>query len=299
MLIILLVTLSISSLTSCLTCGYKNEGFIIPVADDDGEEELQMSPELMGEMVDNISSPIEMASLVKSLELAFSQKYLASTRNVSRYHTSHQKAFALGIFVCDLGYLNMYGRVSLVLDYLSAVKTLADGINIGQFFDFSTLKRIATNNQNVDSLVHISQQNFNRMDKHLQQNRRGDLSILMIAGGWLEGLYLSCQFLKERPEERRLAESIGEQKTMLSQLLLMLNSYSKERYIADLITELNTIKVIFDDIRITIEVGEPSMVEVNGMWTFTSGETSIVHYTDEQMEEITKRTEIVRNKLIN
>jgi len=285
--------------TSCNSCGRTNkDAFVIPDSIYEGSDELPVNPSVMDEMVDNIASPIEMASLVKSLNVPFSQKYLATTKNVSNYNTSHEKAFNLGIFGCNLGYLNMYGRTSLVLDYISAIKNLADGINVGQFFDFNTLKRLATNNQNIDSLVHISQQSFNRMDKYLQRNNRGNLSILMVAGVWVEGLYLSAQFLKERPHEKRLAESIGEQKFMLDQLILILKNYSREQYIANLITELTTIKSIYEGIRITIEPGEPKMIEVNGMLTFVQTDVSTVHYTEEQMQAIVAQAEIVRNKLI-
>jgi len=292
------VALTLQGITSCTTCSRTNaDSFVIPDSFGDTGE-LPVKPSVMEEMVDNIASPIEMASLVKSLNVPFSQKHLATTKNVSNYNTSHEKAFNLGIFGCDLGYLNMYGRTSLVLDYISAIKNLADGINVGQFFDFTTLKRLATNNQNIDSLVHISQQSFNRMDKYLQRNSRGNLSILMVAGVWVEGLYLSAQFLKERPNEKRLAENIGEQKLMLDQLILILKNYSREQYIANLIDELTTMKNIFDGIKITIEVGEPKMIEVDGMLTIVQTDVSTVHYTEEQMQAIITQAEIVRNKLI-
>jgi hypothetical protein len=259
--------------------------------------ELQVNPSVMEEMVDNLASPIEMASLVKSLNIPFSQKYLASTKNVSNYHMAPEMAFNLGIIGCDLGYINMYGRTSLVLGYIQAIRTLADGINVGQFFDFNTLKRLATNNQNIDSLVHVSQQSFNRMDRYLQRNNRSNLSILMIAGFWVEGLYLSAQFLKERLNEKRLAESICEQKLMLDQLILILKNYSREQYIANLIDELIPIKNIFDGIKITIEVGEPRAIEIDGMLTFVQTDVSTAHYTEEQMQAIIIQSEIVRNKL--
>jgi len=292
------VALMVQGLTSCNSCSRKSDVFNIPDSLHESGSELQVNPNVIEDMVGNIASPIEMASLVKSLNVPFSQRHLASAKNVSRFNTSHEKAFNLGVFGCDLGYLNMYGRVSLVLDYISAIKNLADGINVGQFFNFSTLKRLATNNQNVDSLVHISQQSFNKMDRYLQKNNRSNLSILMVAGVWVEGLYLSAQFLKERPNERRLAESIAEQKLMLNQLILVLGNFNKEQYIANLITELTTIKDIYDGISITYEIGEPKAIEVDGMLTIVQTETSTVNYTEEQMQEIIARAEIVRNKLI-
>ncbi len=296
--VIVFTALLLQGMTSCTTCGRRNLGdFDIPDSIRH-EGELKVSDNVMQEMVGNISSPIEMASLVKSLKVPFSQKYLAPTKNVSRFNTSYAKAFNLGIFGTDLGYLNMYGKTSLVLDYITSMKSLADGINVGQFFDFTTLKRLATNNQNIDSLVYISQQSFNKMDKYLQKNNRGNLSALMVAGVWVEGLYLSTQFLKERPGEKRLAESIGEQKIILDQLMIILKNYQREDYIAGLISDLAPVKTIYEGIKITIERGEPQPVEVDGMLTIVQTETSTVHYTDEQMKELIAQTEIVRNKLV-
>jgi hypothetical protein len=95
-----------------------------------------------------------------------------------------------------------------------------------------------------------------------------------------------------------LAESIGEQKDILSQLIILLKNFSQERYIATVVEELSNLKTIYDGITITIERGEPQAVEVDGMLTIVQNETSIVNYTDEQMQAIIEMAEIIRNKLI-
>ena len=293
------IALILQGLASCTTCSRTRESFNVPddLFFDDGNMIVQ--PNVIMDMVDNIASPIEMASLMRALDLPFSQRYLAPARNVSsRFITSQEKAFNLGVFGCNLGYINMYGRVSAVLEYIQAMRTLADGINVGQFFDFSTLRRIVQSNQNVDSLVHISQQSFQKMNRYLEDNNRGNLSILMVAGVWVEGLHLTTQFLKERPSERRLGESIGEQKIILEQLLVFLNNYDQDRYVANLIEELGSLEVLFSQVDITIEVGEPRVIEEDGMLTIVQTETSHVNYTDELMQAIIAQTEVVRNKLI-
>jgi hypothetical protein len=125
---------------------------------------LKVDEKSMENLVQNISSPVEMAALIKNMGTPFSQKYLAPTGNTDNYNTSFSKAFNLGIFGADLGYLNMYHKTSSVISYITAIKSLAEGINVGQFFDFETLKRLATNNENIDSLMYISIHSFNVMD---------------------------------------------------------------------------------------------------------------------------------------
>jgi hypothetical protein len=257
---------------------------------------LPVAPQAVENLVQNISSPVEMAALIKSLGAPFAQKYMAPT-NTDNFNTSFSKALNLGIYGADLGYLNMYNKTSSVIQYITAIKTLADGISVGQFFDFSTLKRLATNNENIDSLMYISIHSFNVMDNYLRKNNRSNLSALMIAGVYVEGLYITTQVAKERPN-KKLAENIGEQKNIYEQLLLILKNYRKDPYFASLIADLETIQKELDPVKITIEVGAPISIEKDGMLTIKQTSKSIVNITDEMLKRIIKQTEIVRNKII-
>lgn len=259
--------------------------------------EVAVSEAAMSQVVENVSSPVEMAALIKSIGVPFSQKYLAATDNADSYNTSYSKAFNLGIFGADLGYLNMYSKTSSVVEYITVIKKLAEGINVGQFFDFNTLKRLATNNENIDSLMYISVHSFNVMDKYLQKNKRANLSALMVAGVWVEGIYLATQVQNDKPN-KKLAEHIGEQKTMLAELLIILNNYKKEKYISDLVDDLNRIKAEFDPVIISIIKGEPEQVIENDVLTIKQNEKSVVTITDEQLKRIINVTEEVRNKLV-
>ena len=274
----------------------KDAGLSIP--DSVLNEGLEMSADVMQDIVQNISSPVEMAALIKDLGVDYSNQYISTTDRVDNLSTSFQQALNLGIYGADLGYLNMYNRTSAVIDYISAIKTLADAIRVGQFFDFTTLKRLATNSNNLDSLMYISVHSFNEMDKYLHSNNRTNLSALIVTGVWIEGLYLGTQVYKTAPDEM-LAERIGEQKLTIDQLMLILNQFTSERQYADLVDQLLTISALYNDVTISIEMGEPEMIEENGMLTIVQNEKSIVNITPEQLNAIIDATEQVRNRLIS
>ena len=260
--------------------------------------ELEVSGEVMQDIIQSVSSPVEMAALVKGLGVEFSNRYLAPTDDVDELTTSFQKAFHLGIYGADLGYLNMYNKTANVIDYISAIKTLADGIRVGQFFDFTTLKRLAQSSQNLDSLMYLSVHSFNQMDQYLRDNNRSNLSALMVIGVWVEGQYLATQVVKEAPHPD-LAERIGEQKIILEKLILIVKNFAENKQFENLLDELNKIYELYKDIEITIIPGEPEPKEENGMLVFVQNEKSIVKITDEQLESIINTTEEVRNRLIN
>jgi hypothetical protein len=248
-------------------------------------------------ITDNISSPVEVAAMIKSMGAPFTKSYLAPTDYTANYITSYSQAFALGVFSADLGYLNMYNKTGSVIDYLSTIKDLANAINVGQFFDFSTLKRLATNNSNLDSLKFISMHSFNQMDYSLRIRKRGNLSALIVAGAWIEGIYITVQVAKDQPDPK-LMEKIGEQKIILTDLMLLLSSYAKDPIFKNYVNEFKSIKSKFDDVNITYVSGEPQYIEENGMLTIKQTEKSIVNITDTQLKNITETIEGVRNRLI-
>jgi len=257
---------------------------------------LPLDDKAMESLVENIASPVEMAALIKNSGSPFSQKLLAPT-NIDNFNTSNSKAFNLGIYAADLGYLNMYGKTSSVITYITAIKKLADGISVGQFFDFASLKRLATNNENIDSLKYISQHSFNVMDKYLQKNNRSQLSALMVTGVYVEGLYLITQIAKVK-SSKKLAESIGDQKIIFEQLLLIIKNYQKDPYFADIVSNLGLIKKEFEAVKITTTQGEPKSVEKDGMLTIIPTSTTTIDISDDVLKRIIDKTEQVRNKLI-
>jgi len=259
---------------------------------------IEISEEVMQDIVQNISSPVEMAALIKDLGVPFSNKYISSTVRVGNLNTSFQQALNLGIYAADLGYLNMYNKTSAVIDYLTAIKTLSDDIKVGQFFDFTTLKRLATNSKNLDSLMYISVHSFNEMDKFLHSNNRTNLSTLIVTGVWIEGLFLGTQVYKVAPNQQ-LAERIGEQKLTLEQLILILEKFQKDKQYTKLLEELMVIKDLYKPVVIRYEKGEPEMIEENGMLTIVQHDKSIIDITPEQLTSITASVEQVRNRLLN
>lgn len=249
------------------------------------------------DIIQSFPSPVEMAALIKEAGVPFSLDILMPTDNADGYVTDFQKAMGLGMLGVNLGYLNMYNETAPVINYITIIKKLSDGMQVGQFFDFETLKRLSTNNENIDSLMYISVNSFNQMDSHLRNSNRNSLSSLMIAGVWLEGLYLATQVVKENPN-KEIAERIGEQKIILNDIIVLLRLYKDDKNFAELIKDLETIKEAYKDVKITFEIGEPESIEQDGRLIIVQNDTSIITITDEQLNNIIKITEQIRNKQI-
>lgn len=299
-LLSVLITLCSITLYSC--GGSDDAGDVMEIPDSvmnsGGTKMLEIGHEVIEDLVQNVSSPIEMAALIKRLGVPFSKNYLTNPDLISNYATSFGKSLNLGVLGADLGYMNIYDKTGLIMNHLTAIKKVADDLKIGQFFDFSTLKRLASNNENLDSLMYISTSSFNKMDRYLRINNRSNASTLMVTGVWIEGLYLATQ-VAIKSDNQEIKERIGEQKISLNDLLIVLKVYKSDPNFADLIADFEEIKKVFDPIKISVERGEPSMNEVDGVLMIIQNDIQHVEIPEGQMEKIIEVTRKIRNKIIN
>ncbi len=279
--------------------GGENDDFT-DIPDDIGNVNQTVVDEgAMNEIISSFSSPVEMAALMQSIDVPFSKKFLIDPKVTEDYDTNYKKALALGVLSADLGYLNVYERTTLIVEYLTSIKKIANDLNIGQFFDFQALKRIAAGGGDVDSLLFLSVTSFHDMDEHLRQNARSNLSLLVITGVWLEGLYLLTQVAKESPTTK-LQERIGEQKTLFNFLYPILKLYKEEKYFKDLTDDFDDFRKVFEEITIRYEEGDSeTIIDENGNVVFTQSGYSVIEITEDQLQDIIKITDRVRNKLIN
>lgn len=284
---------------ACKSSTTRSDGFVFPEPDTVPVAEAQkLSEEALDNIVGNIGSPVEIASILQSLSVPFSVDYLASTINVDRLSTNFQKALQLGIYGADLGYLNMYEKTGTSIDVLTSIKKLADGLRVGQFFNFETIKELSTSKSNLDSLLYLSIHSYNEIDKYLRDNTRGHLSALMIAGVWIEGQYLATQVVKKYPDNK-LKDRIGEQKIILNDLLLLLKPYcSSSPEFTSLCQDMESLKEKYSDITITYTLGDPETTEIDGRLVVVQKEESRVEMTDQQLNAIIELTATIRNKLI-
>ncbi|MEA1886377.1 MAG: hypothetical protein U9N72_04115 [Bacteroidota bacterium] len=285
---------------SCKNTGKKESEFIFPESDSIPVQEAEkLSQEAIDDIVQNIGSPVEMASLLLDLEVPFTAEYLASIEEAGTLSTNFQKALRLGIYGADLGYLNIYEKTGNAVETLSTINKLAEDLRVGQFFDFETLKNLAINRSNIDSLLFLSVRSYNQIDKYLRDNDRGYLSALMITGVWLEAQYLACEIVKDYPH-KDLKNRIGEQKIILNDLLMLLLPYNEtsDEY-SDLYNDLEHLKRKYSDVDITYTPGEPETVEKDGRLIVVQNEESTVIFSDEVLQGIIQKTEEIRNKIVS
>jgi hypothetical protein len=273
----------------------------------DVEQELaneQSFPEISSENIESIlssiPSPIELSVHVQESGIEYNSGYLNKTENYDNYNSSNSKALNLGIYGTDLGYTNLYSQIQAGLDYLSVVQKLADDLNIGQYFDFQSIKRLTDNSSNLDSLLMVTNQNFDNINKHFIDQNDASLSTLLLTGGWIEAFHITNQVTLTQMDNPDLRERIGEQKIVLDNVIILLSVYSEhDKYIGDLLSEMKKLEAAYMNVSITYKYEESTSQVVDGVLEIVSNSTSEVHITDEDIIKISGIVEEIRNTVIN
>lgn len=294
------LVLSLLVFAACNSSQKTDDKAFLEGLDSANAEGPTISQEVIGDILQQIPAPLEISVLLKESGKKYNSSYLNSADNISKYNSNYKKALNLGVYGTDLGYTNIYEQNNDGIEYMASIKKLADGLNIGQFFEIETIGRLATNSKNLDSLLLITTQNFNRINHHLQTQSRANLSVLLLTGGWLEAVHIICEVAKANPGNKELQETIGEQKIILENIILLLSFYKdSDPNMASLLTEMEELKRSFDKVKITYTYKESTFEVVDGVMVIKDNSTSTIDITPENVTDISTIISNIRTKIIS
>jgi hypothetical protein len=245
----------------------------------------------------SIPSPIETTSLLKGAGAKYSASYLNPIDNVSNYSTAAARALNLGVYGTDLSFTSIFDQTQESMLYLRCTNRLATSLGISGAFDDKTTARIEANLENRDSLLTIISDSYWNADSYLKENGQPGVSALIIAGGWIEGLYIATQIANATKNEDIITR-IGEQKLSLDNLVALLESYKTTNTgVNDTHKLLVELKKIYDEIPSGAGAETVASTDQSAGVTTLDNKSSY-KLTPEQLRTISDKTAQIRNKII-
>lgn len=169
--------------------------------DFDDAEQGTITDELEG-LTDNIPPPTEIPYMLQATGAEFNQGLVNSREKVEQYTTQNDKAaLNLGVYAADIGYLTSYDKTQEAIDYLAACKTLSEDLGLIGTFDAQLLEEFEKNISNKDSLARMLNRTMKESEQYLREGNRKQLSALVVAGGFIEGLYIATALVKTYPKD--------------------------------------------------------------------------------------------------
>lgn len=236
---------------------------------DMAEVEQEMTEEDLAQadaMIQNMPSPIEMAILVKHAGGEYNPDLLNDVKNIDNYLTNGKKTLNMGVYSSDVGYTSLYKQTQETVFFLDNVRKLSDDIGLSDAFDQSMFTRVESNIENRDSLLQILSSSYDLANQYLKENNRMNTSILMIAGGWIESMYLAANLGTEggRPEDI-IALRILEQEVVLGKIVTSMKMIDDDPLVAEFGGKLEELSALLVASELRIGEGEDASVDQDKM----------------------------------
>lgn len=192
-----------------------------------------------------ISSRATILELTKLANAEYNVQLLNNPDDVSRYLLESSRALNLGVYGADLNVASIYDQTQESMLFFKCVSIIAKSIGVSNSFDENMGDRMTANQSNRDSTLSIITQAFKSADETLRKNNRPGTSSLLVAGAWIEGLYVACQTAKETKNEP-IVKEIFAQKESLDNLMELLLSSKLPDETAYVLEDLKAVKLIID-----------------------------------------------------
>ncbi len=237
--------------------------------------ELEQKESIEGQIESNVyplPTSAEVIQMLTQLEVGYIFGITNPVENSKKYFSSTAKAINLGVYGGDLSYATLYNIQQEVINYLDAIRILANELNMSQIYDETLYDRIKLNFDNRDELVKILTEAFDKTYAYLSDNDQQTLALLVVGGAWVEGMYLTTHVSEAAYQVAGISKNLIEQKKSFELYLEVTKPYENDPAIKDFLTKLEPIKAVYSTLGTSL--------------------------TEQNIKDITKAIELVRAQII-
>ena len=225
------------------------------------------------EFVYPLPTAFEITEMLNRIDAAYILDICNPKENVDKYVTEAKRAINMGVYSADLCYASTYNQQSNVMDYTQTIRALIDALDMTRAVDPELASKMEDNENNREGMTELISNSFYDSYDYLHRNGRGPVSLMIVAGSWIEGLYIATHISQETFENKEMIKILQSQKEPLVKLVELLGKVEGEPNLSEISNDLQPLYKIY------------TSVDDNSL-------------SEEQMNNIRKEIEIVRAKVV-
>lgn len=207
--------------------------------------ELEALEQKIEENVYPLPTSAEVIKQLTEMDLGYILGSTNPAGNVSNYVESYNRSVNLGVYGADLSYSTLYNMQQDVIDYLSAIRSLALEQNLSKIYDESLYDRIRSNFDNRDTLVNILTEAFDRTYAYMVDAGQANLAMLMVGGAWVEGMYLTLAVSESGGHLSGFESVLLEQKESFELFEELAKPHNEDPLVARMLAQLQPVREFY------------------------------------------------------
>lgn len=194
----------------------------------------------------SVPTPNELFEIIK-LQGGEQQTNLVNPlENSENYVDQKSKSINFGVYSADVAYLSCFGIGTDFLKYFKKIEELGEELGISGAFDEEMMDRIENNEGDSDSLFAISNDTYYDSYFYLEENDKGVELSLIMAGGYVESLYIICNLVETYSDDDPIVQKIGDQKVVLENLIDFISEYADDASVSEVIGDMMDLSDVFE-----------------------------------------------------
>jgi hypothetical protein len=210
------------------------------------KQEVKTIETNIGTNVYPLPTSAEVIKMLTDLEVGYIFGISNPVENSKKYFSSTARAVNMGVYGADLSYATLYNIQQMVIDYMDAIRNLANELNMSKIYDASLYDKIKANFDNKDELVKILTEAFNDTYNYLADNDQQPLALLVVGGAWVEGMYLTTHVSAAAYQVAGISKNLLEQKKSFELFLEIAKPYDTDPMVSDFVKSLDPVKKVYD-----------------------------------------------------
>jgi hypothetical protein len=248
---------------------------------------------MRGNTLYQMPTPNELFVLVRDMAGEGHRKLLNPAVNVDKYATKAARALNFGVYSTDLVYASYFKLNVEVARYYLTTKKLASGLGLSSAFTDADFVRLESNLTRGDSLEVISNEAYQRAYEKLQSEDMGPTLSLVLAGGWVESMYLVVRQIEAFGESPALLARVAEQKMTLEHLVTLMEPHASAPDVGAIHKELRAVLDIYD--LVNMKRVPHRATNVSGRMVL--GDDLVIDLTADKYAELVKAVDALRARI--
>ena len=195
-----------------------------------------------------LPTSVSVIKMLTQLEVGYIIGISNPVENTKKYFSSTTRAVNLGTYGADLSYATLYNMQQEVINYLNAIRSLSNELNMSKIYNEELYDKIKKNFDNRDELVKILTTSFNETYAYLSENDQQPLALLVVGGAWVEGMYLTTHVSEAAYQVAGISGVLLEQKKSFDLFLEITKPYANDPSVSDFVKMLDPVKKVYEGI---------------------------------------------------
>jgi len=241
-----------------------------------------------------VPTPADLFMALENIGATANFDHMNDPSKASEYDDKKSKAMNLGVYIADLGYASNFEFGPDIVKYLKAADDLMSDLNITGAMDADLKDKLSAlvASGDKESLSSLTSEPFYKAYDYLEKNEREAALRLIVAGGWIEGLYLLTNMVDEYEEGNQVVQEIANQALSVESVMGFLAEQQDDADVSDVMMDLADIEMIFSELEFSEGDDETSTDENGTMMMSGGGNLSI---SKEQFDSLKSKVADLRN----